>query len=168
MVHTLCRSKAIGRSDADTRGWAVDRCSDLAWMIRLLASSTDWSGPAAAPTAQKCTSLSQQAVRIVRQKSVGYLLRGTRPSGASHKRYPTLNYRSLLSRGSRIQPQLSLKRLTAFCDMIPETLLSCFADPKLAAKSFSWATCRSRPEVGQPCHLSGLLHRRRRPFSCPL
>src|SRR6056297_355640 len=35
-------------------------------------------------------------LRIMRQKSVGYLLRGTRPSGASHKRYPTLIYRSLL------------------------------------------------------------------------
>src|SRR6056297_558464 len=38
--------------------------------------------------------------RIVRQKRVGYLLRGTRPSGASHKRDPTLIYRSLPRGGS--------------------------------------------------------------------
>jgi molybdopterin synthase catalytic subunit len=36
------------------------------------------------------------AVRIVREKSVRYLLRGTRPSGALHKRYRTLISRSLL------------------------------------------------------------------------
>jgi len=33
---------------------------------------------------------------IVREKSVGNLLRGTRPSGAMHKRFRTLFYRSLL------------------------------------------------------------------------
>src|SRR6056297_1448400 len=31
------------------------------------------------------------------KKGVRYLLRGTRPSGASHKRYPTLIYRPLLN-----------------------------------------------------------------------
>jgi hypothetical protein len=36
-------------------------------------------------------------LRIVRKTSVGYLLRGPRPSGASHKRYPTLISRSLLT-----------------------------------------------------------------------
>ena len=37
-------------------------------------------------------------LRIVREISVRYLLRGTRPSGASHKRYRTLISRSLLRR----------------------------------------------------------------------
>jgi hypothetical protein len=36
-------------------------------------------------------------VSIVREKSVGPLLPGTGPSGASHKRGPTLIFRSLIS-----------------------------------------------------------------------
>jgi hypothetical protein len=39
---------------------------------------------------------SPRLLRIVREKSVRYLLRGTRPSGALHKRYRTLISRSLL------------------------------------------------------------------------
>src|SRR6056297_2574024 len=54
------------------------------------------------PPANKANPTLHRIIRfslftIVRQKSVGYLLRGTRSSGASHKRYPTLIYRSLLS-----------------------------------------------------------------------
>jgi imidazole glycerol phosphate synthase subunit HisF len=63
------------------------------------------------------------ASRIVREISVRYLLRGTRPSGASHKRYRTLISRSLLSGTSEIKISAmsrtnssSLARLHLVCE----------------------------------------------------
>jgi len=55
--------------------------SDGAWLAHIHHGSFAWL----------------QWFRIVREISVRYLLRGTRPSGALHKRYRTLFNRSLLS-----------------------------------------------------------------------
>src|SRR6056297_3777142 len=67
-------------------------CTKMVWPAFGSFPATDVSNR------RETLSSRRTPFRIVRQNSVGYLLRGTRPSGASHKRYPTLIDRALLSR----------------------------------------------------------------------
>jgi len=83
LVNTLGRSKASGRSNANPRGFAVDCCSALAWMIRSWGSLDVWSGLTAAPTALTNHAVHRSGVRVVRFEH-------TTPSPPGDgRRYPT-------------------------------------------------------------------------------
>src|SRR6056297_2425882 len=66
IVNTLGRWKEKGRSNANARACAVDRCSASAWMIQSWGLPDVWSGLTAAPTALTNHAVHRSGVRVLR------------------------------------------------------------------------------------------------------